>query len=207
MMGAASQLNIKNLWWSHPCVIHGQCGHIKQRYGNHWHRTIHDILRIVVRNRGSGSRCIGRVWEEMTGYLAVRNYIDSVDFQNLGKSKWDQELGMIECVYSLYGFNLPYGQMYNLPIITGSGSTYPICKDEAWRTAAGCGLLSSQYNPGEELISSPTDHGDGRQKLSNAYHLIQINYGDKYSTAVWEVRVPSHTVLVDECTSYHTTKL
>jgi len=45
-----------------------------------------------------------------------------------------------------------------------------------------CGLPSSQSSPGEKLKSSPTDLGDARQDLRNAYHLIQIKEGDEYET-------------------------
>jgi len=54
---------------------------------------------------------------------------------------------------------------------------------EGRRTTAVCGLPSSQSSPGEELKSSPTDLGDARQDLRNAFRLIQIKEGDEYKTA------------------------
>jgi len=45
-----------------------------------------------------------------------------------------------------------------------------------------CGLPSSHSSRVEEPISSPTDLGDARQDLRNAYHLIQIKEGDEYET-------------------------
>jgi len=69
-----------------------------------------------------------------------------------------------------------------LPIITACGSTDLICKAERRRTAAVCGLPSSHSSRVEEPISSPTDLGDARQDLRNAYYLIRIKEGDKYKT-------------------------
>jgi len=62
------------------------------------HRTFQGIQRRFVRNSGSGSRSIRRGWEEMTGYLAVRNHTYCMDLRNFGRSEWDQELGKIETV-------------------------------------------------------------------------------------------------------------
>ena len=69
-----------------------------------------------------------------------------------------------------------------LPIITACGCTDLICEAEGRRTAAGCGLLSSNSSCIEEPISSPTDLGDPRQDRRNPYHLIQIKEGDEYET-------------------------
>jgi len=59
--------------------------------------------------------------------------------------------------------------------------------EEGRRTAAVCGLSSSQYSPGEEPISSPTDLGDARQDLRYAYHLIQIKEGNEYYQATMPI--------------------
>jgi len=123
------------------------------------HRTFQCIRREFVRKSA-----VGKGWEEMTGYAAVKNHTNCVDLRNLWKSQWDQELGKIQ-------------------FITTCGSTDLISEAEGRRTAAVCRLSSSQSSPGEELKSSPTDLGDARQDLRNAYHLIQIKEGDEYKTA------------------------
>ena len=128
------------------------------------HRTYHGMQWEFVRKSDSSSRSVGRAWEEMTGYPAVKNHTNCVDLRNLGKSQWDQELGKIE-------------------FITACGSTDLICKEEGRRTAAVCGLPGSQLSHGEEPISCPNDLGDARQDLRNSYHLIRIKEGDEYKTA------------------------
>jgi len=69
-----------------------------------------------------------------------------------------------------------------LPIITACGSTDLICEADGRRTAAVCALPSSHSSCVDEPISSPTDLGDARQDLRNAYHLIEIKEGDEYET-------------------------
>jgi len=51
------------------------------------HRTYHGMQREFVRNNDSSSRSVGREWEEMTGYPAVRNHTNCVDLRNLGDAR------------------------------------------------------------------------------------------------------------------------
>jgi len=46
------------------------------------HRNYHGMQREFVRKSA-----VGRVWEEMTGYPAVKNHTNCVDLHNLGKSQ------------------------------------------------------------------------------------------------------------------------
>jgi len=61
----------------------------------------HGIRRELVRKSGSASRSIGRGWEYMKRYPAVRNHTYWVDLWMLGKSAWDQELGKTDCVFRI----------------------------------------------------------------------------------------------------------
>jgi len=62
-------------------------------------RSCHAIWREFMRKSCSGSRSVERWWKDIKGYLAVRNYTQSVDLWKLGQSAWHQELGKIYCVF------------------------------------------------------------------------------------------------------------
>jgi len=53
-------------------------------------------------------------------------------------------------------------------------------KDDGLRLCVDYEALNKSH--GDKPISWPTDLGDARQDLRNAYHLIQIKEGDKYKT-------------------------
>jgi len=55
------------------------------------HRTF-----LCIQREFAGRSAVGRGWEEMTGYPAVRNHTNWVDLRYLRKSEWDQELGKID---------------------------------------------------------------------------------------------------------------
>jgi len=60
-----------------------------------------DIQMEIMRKSSSGWKSIGIGWEDMIlpGVEGPRNCVDP---WNLGQSDWDQKLGKIECVFSLY---------------------------------------------------------------------------------------------------------
>jgi len=55
----------------------------------------------LVRESGSRLRSIGRNWEDMI-LPSREDQRNCMDPQNLGQSEWDQKLGNMECVFSLY---------------------------------------------------------------------------------------------------------
>jgi len=50
--------------------------------------TSHGIRREFLRKSHSGSRSVGRGWEDMKGYLAMMNHTNHVDLFKLGKTAW-----------------------------------------------------------------------------------------------------------------------
>ena len=95
----------------------------------------------------------------------MRNHTNCVNLQHLRRIESDQELKKID---------------------TACGSTRHSCK-EGCQTVAVCRLPSSQYSHDIDPICSPTNFGDARLDLRNAYHLIRFNEGDKYESAfpIW----------------------
>jgi hypothetical protein len=69
-----------------PSEIQGLCGRMQQDWELS-HCTFHGIQMVFVRKSGSSTKCVGRAWEEMTGYPAMKNQTKCVDLQNLGKSQ------------------------------------------------------------------------------------------------------------------------
>ena len=64
------------------------------------HTSRHIQTGFVGKN-GSSSRSLGNKWEDMI-LPGCENPPNCVDSRHLGKSKWDEKLGKIECVFSLY---------------------------------------------------------------------------------------------------------
>jgi len=62
--------------------------------------TLPNILRDFVRSSGFGWRSIGSGSEDIIGYPAGRNHSNCVDLYKLSNHQGDQDLEMIECVYS-----------------------------------------------------------------------------------------------------------
>jgi hypothetical protein len=54
-----------------------------------------------ISKRSSGSRSIGIGWEDII-LPGIKDRHRCVDSRNVGQSEWDQQLGKIECVVSLY---------------------------------------------------------------------------------------------------------
>jgi len=97
-----------------------------------WTRPL-SIQTEFMRKSGSGSRCIGIGWEDMI-LPGVEDPPNCMDPLNLGQSEWDQKLGKIECVFSLYDkmrwkwddvYVLPGSAEYILPV-TLSTSVTPV---------------------------------------------------------------------------------
>jgi 5-methylcytosine-specific restriction endonuclease McrA len=66
---------------------------------NWW--SSHGIGREFIRKKYFGSRPIGRQWDNIQGYVAVRNDTNCVNLEKGSKSAWDQELGKIHCITCL----------------------------------------------------------------------------------------------------------
>jgi len=86
---------------THSGVV-ANCDHTSEWV--HWVHTSIGIAAVEISPHvlsALSSRSIGRRWEDMIlpGREDPRNCLDP---QNLGKSEWDQKLGKIECVFSLY---------------------------------------------------------------------------------------------------------
>ena len=59
------------------------------------------IRREFVRKSSSGSSSVWRGWEDMMGYPAMRKHKYCVDLWMPGKSAWDQELWIMDCVFRI----------------------------------------------------------------------------------------------------------
>jgi len=67
--------------------IHGRSRHQQQKIWQLSHRTDEGLYRDFFRKSGSGSRSVGKTFEEMTGNLAIRNHTKCGDLRNIRKSK------------------------------------------------------------------------------------------------------------------------
>jgi len=65
------------------------------------HCTSRNIQGAFIKQRRASSRSVGIVWEYII-LPSIEDPRNCMDPQNLGQSKWDQMLGKIECVFSLY---------------------------------------------------------------------------------------------------------
>ena len=89
--------------------------------------TSHSIPRDLVRKSGQGLRSVGRGWEGMKWYPAMRNHTNCVDLWKLSKTAWDQELGKIVCVFRIMWWCLSTlgSAKYILPVV-GTISIIPV---------------------------------------------------------------------------------
>jgi len=183
--------------------IHGLCGRMQQKIWRLSHRTFLGIQREFVRKSGSGSRRVGRGWEEVTVYPAMRNHSNCVDLGNLGKSEWDQELGKIE--KSSWKFSMPTSKQTK-PM--DSSSDHCLLQRRSYLQRWSTADYSCVWTTEPSTKPSPTDPGDARQDLSNSYHLIRTKEGDEYKTAfrTQHGQFKSRVIpfWVDERTSYNT---
>jgi len=64
--------------------------------------TIHTPQHLAfIRQSRSGSRSVGRGWEDMKGYPAMMNQTNWMDLWKLGKGVWDQDLGKKQCEFHI----------------------------------------------------------------------------------------------------------
>ena len=121
------------------------------------HRTLQGIQRELVRKSGSGSRSVGRGREEMTGYPAVRNHTKLRGSTKSRKERVRPRAGKDREV-----------------------DDHRLLKRRSYLPRRATADYSCVWTTKPSIKPSPTDAGDARQDLSNAYHLIRIKEGDEY---------------------------